>query len=141
MSSLPYSGDFIVYRSFSREADALGRATDKDFLLRPNETALSIALSPEKAMDELDSRGYVELRASTIRGMGLEVRVKTGAENPGSDPEIYEIAGIPLDSTDARISISIALAATAGITVLVPGRRSRRRTRPRATDVPPGDRA
>jgi len=95
-------------------------------------TPITVALTPEKAMDDLDSRGYVEMFATRIRAMGLDVRLKTGDDNPTNDPDLYEIIGIPPDLINTQRSIALALAETAGITVTVPGRQKKpsRRTPP-----------
>lgn len=59
----------IVYRAYSRKLDEDGCVQAVDFEQRDNEETLSIALTPETALDELDARGYVAMRVGDIRAI------------------------------------------------------------------------
>ena len=90
--------------------------TDKAFRLRPKndrfpaETSLSVALSPDKAMNDLDCKGYTELTFGDIERIeGLRVQPKEG-----EDVELYEISGIPSDDFGAQTDYALALARIAG---------------------------
>jgi len=100
------------------------KVTDKAFRLRPAnaqfgaETTLSVALTPEKAMGDLDCKGYVELLAGDIERIGLTVLLKKCA-----DPDLFEIAGIPVNDITAETDYAIALANICGPVMKVPKRR------------------
>lgn len=124
LSTQSIEHNYELYRSFSRKPDSTGKVTDKDFLLRTNETSLSVARTPEKAMDDLDSRGYASIWAYKVIAIGLGIAVKVGANNPTADPDLCEITGIPANE-DVRLSIALALAAATHATTPVAGRRKR----------------
>jgi hypothetical protein len=89
------------------------RVTDKAFRLRPAnadfsaETTLSVALTPEKAIGDLDCKGYTEILAGEIERIdGLRIQPKKESD----DLDLYEIAGIPFDDITAQNDYAIALA-------------------------------
>lgn len=117
----------FVYRAFSRQPDSTGKVTDKDFRLRRSrELTLSIARTPEKAMGDLDCRGYVRIPIAQITKLSLRVQAKTGSENPTNDNDLLEIVGIPIDDEQLQISYALALADAADQTVPVAGHRRKR---------------
>lgn len=125
MTALPDST--LVYRAYSRKLDEDGHVQDKDFLLRDNEPTLSVALTGEKAVDELDVRGYAPLVIREIRKIGLDTRPKEGQ----ADSDLLEIVNIPFDD---RIPYSITLAAISaqsGKPVETPNHRKRIRSKRR----------
>ena len=122
MTALP--DNTVVYRAYSRKLDDDGHVQDKDFLLRDNELSLSIALTGEKAMDELDVRGYVPLLVGELRQIGLDVRPKEGQ----TDTDLLEIVNIPPND---RLAFSItlaALSARSGMPIETPEHRNRIRS-------------
>jgi hypothetical protein len=95
--------------------------TDKAFRLRPAsdqfpaETTISVALNPEKAMGDLDCKGYAEMLAGDVELIGgLTIQLKES-----DDPDFYEIAGIPLNDTTAQNDYAFALAKICGKAVRV----------------------
>lgn len=93
-----------------------GRVTDKAFRLRPAnadfpaETTLSVALTAEKAMGDLDCRGYTEIVVGDVeRITGLGIQPK-----PGDDSDLFELTGIPLDDITAQNDYALALAKISG---------------------------
>lgn len=81
----------------------------------PAETTLSVALTPEKAIGDLDCKGYAELLAGDIdRIYGLRIDSKEC-----DDADLYEIAGIPLDNITAQNDYALALAKICGKVVRV----------------------
>jgi hypothetical protein len=95
--------------------------TDKAFRLRPAndrfpaETTLSVALNPEKAMGDLDCKGYAEMLAGDVELIsGLRIQRKES-----DDPDFYEIAGIPLNDTTAQNDYALALTKICGKAVRV----------------------
>jgi hypothetical protein len=110
-----------VYRAFSRKLDEDGRVQYRDFVLRENELGLSVALTGEKALDELDVRGYVPLRVGDIRKLGLDVVRK--ANQP--DPELLEIINICREDAEG---VGTSLAANAGVPIAAPEHRQRIRS-------------
>ncbi len=87
-------------------------------MLRDNETGLSVALTGEKALDELDVPGYVPLKVGDIRKLGLDVVPK--ASQP--DPELLEIIKIYREDAEG---IATTLAANAGVPIATPEHRRR----------------
>ena len=92
------------------------RPANADF---PPETTLSVALTPAKAMGALDCKGYTYILVDEHieRIEGLKVQRKES-----SDPDLYEIAGIPVDDFTAQTDYAIALAKISGGVVRVPKR-------------------
>jgi hypothetical protein len=87
----------------------------------PAETTLSVALTPAKAMGELDCRGYTYILVADVERIhGLKIQQKES-----SDPDVYEIAGIPLDNFTAQTDYAIALANISAGVVRVPKRAKR----------------
>ena len=97
----------VVYRAYSRPLDEDGYVQDRDFLLRPHEETLSVALSGEKALGDLDARGFAPINIGDIRKLGLDVSAKEGA----GDPDLMEITGIAHDNAPG---FAISLAAASG---------------------------
>jgi hypothetical protein len=98
------------------------RVTDAAFRLRPananfpEETTLSVALTPAKAMGELDCKGYTYILVADVeRIQGLKIQ-----QEESSDPDLYEIAGIPSDNFTAQTDYAIALAKISAGVVRVP---------------------
>lgn len=77
-----------------------------------------MALTPAKAMGDLDCKGYTYILAEDIERLeGLKVQQKES-----SDPELYEISGIPVGDFTAPTDYAIALATISGGVVRVPKR-------------------
>jgi hypothetical protein len=114
-----------VYRAYSRKLDEDERVQYRDFVLRNNETGLSVALTGEKALDELDVRGYVPLKVGNIRKLGLDVVPKAGQ----SDPELLEIINISREDAEG---VATTLAANAGVPIAAPEHQRRIRNSRRA---------
>ena len=69
-------------------------------------------------MGDLDCKGYTCLLAEDIERIeGLKVQQKES-----SDPDLYEIEGIPVDDFTAQTDYAIALAKISGGVVRVPKR-------------------
>jgi hypothetical protein len=67
-------------------------------------------LTPEKAMADLDCKGYTELLISEIEQIiGLKLQPKDGG-----DADLYEISGIPVDNITAQNDYALALAKISG---------------------------
>jgi hypothetical protein len=64
-----FTDETVVYRAYSRKLDEDGRVQFQDFIQRDNEDTLSVALTPEGALDELDVRGYVALTIADVRAI------------------------------------------------------------------------
>jgi hypothetical protein len=103
------------------------RVTDAAFRLRPanaefpEETTLSVALTPEKAMGDLDCKGYTNILVGEVERIeGLKIQQKESG-----DSDLYEIAGIPLNNLTAQTDYAIALARISGRVVRVPKRAKR----------------
>jgi hypothetical protein len=91
------------------------RPANADF---PQETTLSVALTPAKAMGELDCKGHTYILVADVERIeGLKIQQKESG-----DPELYEIAGIPVDDFTAQTDYAIALAKISRVVVRVPKR-------------------
>lgn len=78
-----------------------------------------LPLTPEKAMGDLDCKGYTEVLAGDVELIsGLTIHRKVS-----DDPDFYEIAGIPLDDIAAQTDYALALAKICGKVVRVPRQR------------------
>jgi hypothetical protein len=87
----------------------------------PQETTLSVALTPAKAMGELDCKGYTYILVGDVERIeGLMIQQKES-----SDSDRYEIAGIPPNDFTAQTDYAIALAKISGSVVRVPKRAKR----------------
>jgi hypothetical protein len=98
-----------------------GKVTDFAFRLRPAnenfpaETALSVASSPELAMNALTCKGYTVILLGDIEKIdGLSVRAKEG-----DDEGCFEIIGIPPDNVAAQNDYGLALAKISGPPIIV----------------------
>jgi hypothetical protein len=100
--------DTVVYRAYARKLDEDGRVQSLDFCQRPNETSLSIARLPEKALGDLDVRGYVGLTAGSIRAIRDGDKRLGIRQKEGDDPDLLEVCGI---SEESAVAYSISLAA------------------------------
>jgi hypothetical protein len=107
-----------VYRAYARKLDEDGRVQYRDFMLRDSEAGLSVALTGEKALDELDVRGYVPLTVGDVRKLGLDVVPKVGEP----DAELLEIIGIRREDSEG---IGTSLAANAGVPIAAPEHQQR----------------
>jgi hypothetical protein len=75
-----------------------------------------VALTPEKAIGDLDCKGCAVILAGDIERIdGLKVHPKEC-----DDPDLYEIAGIPVDNLTAQNDYALALAKICGKVVRVP---------------------
>jgi hypothetical protein len=103
----------ITYRAYSRKLDEDGRVQFKDFVQRSNEDTLSVALTPEDALDELDVRGYVPITVGDIRAI-QQGRHRLGVARKANEPTCLEITGIDPAKVE---SIATSLSARAGTPV------------------------
>lgn len=72
-------------------------------------------------MGELDCKGYAAILVGDVERIeGLTIQRKGD-----DDPDLYEIAGIPLDDTTAQYDYAIALAKVCGKAVKVQKKRNR----------------
>jgi hypothetical protein len=73
----------ILYRAITRGgafSNSGGDAVTQDaFRLRPGEPTLSVALTVDKALGTLNYKGYTYLHVADVIEMGLELRIKDGA--------------------------------------------------------------
>jgi hypothetical protein len=102
--------DTIAYRAYSRALDEDGRVQSKDFLQRPTEDTLSIALTQEDALDELCVRGCVPITIGDIRAVRLEHN-RLGIVRKLAEPNCLEVTGIDHETAEG---VSVSLSARAG---------------------------
>lgn len=113
--------DTVVYRAYGRPLDEDGRVQFYDFLQRDNEETLSVGLTPEAALDELDKRGYVPITIGDIRAV-VHGEQRLGIVRKAGEPDGLEIIGItPLTAKGFGDSLS----ARAGPPVETPDHRRR----------------
>jgi hypothetical protein len=113
--------DTVVYRAYSRKLDEDGRVQSQDFIQRDNESTLSIALTPEEALDELDARGYVPIRIGNIRAVH-DGELRLGIVRKTDEPLSLEITGIARETANG---FAVSLAARAGSPIERPDHRTR----------------
>jgi hypothetical protein len=82
-----------LYIEPTRKLDEDGRVQFRDFVQRDNEDTLSVALSPEEALDELDVRGYVPITIGDIRAIHNGEQ-RLGIIRKTNEPGCLEIIGI-----------------------------------------------
>lgn len=122
-NDLSITDDTVVYRAYSRKLDEDGRVQAVDFQQRDNEETLSIALTPDKALDDLDVRGYVPMRVGDIRAVHHgDDRCGVIHKPADLDPDYLEVTGITAESAQGFAN---SFAARAGIPVERPDHRRR----------------